>query len=32
MECYTHLFEQIMKAVVDALPSLLDWVIKSLGG
>ena len=32
MECLTHFFEQILQAVIDSLPSLLDWVITHLGG
>jgi hypothetical protein len=32
MECLSHFFEQILQAVIDSLPSLLDWVITRLGG
>ena len=32
MECLTHFFEQILQAVIDALPSLLDAVITGLRG
>ena len=32
MECLSGFFDQILKAVVEALPTLIDWVITSLGG
>ena len=32
MECLSHFLEQILQAVIDALPSVLDWLITRLGG
>ena len=32
MECLSHFLEQILQAVLDSLPSFLDWVITRLGG
>ena len=32
MECLSHFFDQVLKVVVDALPSFIDWVITRLGG
>ena len=31
MECFSHFFEQILQAVIDALPRVLDWLITRLG-
>ena len=32
MECLSHFLEQILQAVIDALLSVLDWLITRLGG
>ena len=32
MECIPQFLEQVLKAVVDALPSFFDWVITRLRG
>ena len=31
MECLSHFLEQILQAVIDALPRVLDWLITRLG-
>ena len=32
MECLPDFLEQILRALIDALPSFLDWVITRLRG
>lgn len=32
MDCFSHFLDQVLQIVVNALPSLLDWVILRLKG
>ena len=32
MDCFQHFFGQVLQSVIDALPSLLDWVVGRLKG
>jgi hypothetical protein len=32
MDCFQHFLDQVLQSVIDALPSLLDWVIGRLKG
>lgn len=32
MDCFQHLLDQVLQSVIDALPSILDWVVSRLFG
>jgi len=32
MDCFQHFLDQVLQSVIDALPSLFDWVISRLKG